>query len=80
MLIVAVILLIISMSPGKYVGHQTLYDNTSNNAEFRGNNITPEMLYAPLNVSKLAYPFAYEIRKEPMSVEEAANLVRSFRQ
>ncbi len=78
MLIVAVILLIISMSPGQIRGHQTLYENTSTNAEFRGNNITPEMLYAPLNVSKLAYPFAYELRKGPMSVEEAANLVRSF--
>lgn len=78
MLVVAVILLIISMSPGQIPGHQILYENTSTNAEFRGNNITPEMLYAPLNVSKLAYPFVYEIRKEPMSVEDAANLVRSF--
>ncbi len=78
MLIVAIILLIISMSPGQIRGHQTLYNNTSTDGVFRGNSVTPEMLYAPLNVSKLAYPFAYEIRKEPMSGAEAANLVRSF--
>lgn len=78
--VAGIILLIISMSPGQTPGHQgqTLYDVKPLNNESRGTNITPEMLYAPLNVSKLAYPFVYEIRKEPMSVEEAVDCVRSF--
>ena len=79
-IIVAAILLILSMPASQIPGHhgQTLYDVKPLNDEFRGTNITLEMMYAPLNVSELAYPFAYEIRKEPMSVEEAADRVRSF--
>lgn len=80
MIIIAAILLILSMPASQIPGHhgQTLYDVKPLNDEFRGTNTTLEMMYAPLNVSKLAYPFAYEIRKKPMSVEEAANIVRSF--
>jgi hypothetical protein len=80
MVIIGVILLIISMTTGQTPGNpsQTIYAVTSDENEYEGHNITPEMLYAPLNVSKLAYPFAYEIRKEPMRVEVAADLVRSF--
>lgn len=81
MVIVGVILLIISMSASQIPGHQSQTlnnNNTSIDGGFRGNSATPEMLYAPLDVSKLAYPFLYEMRKEPMSIEEAAGYVRFF--
>lgn len=79
MLILVAILSISIISSDHTLMHQgqTLNVNTSMN-RYNLANVTQEMLYAPLNISKLAYPFLYQIRKEPMSSEEAADNVRSF--
>jgi hypothetical protein len=78
LILIAILLISIISSDHTLVRqNQTVYDNKTYNIYNMG-NVTPEMLYAPLNVSKLAYPYPYQILKEPMSVEEAADCIRSF--
>jgi hypothetical protein len=57
---------------------QTLYDIREIGYTSPDTNVPTDILYAPLNVSNSAHPFPYELRERPMSIEDAADCLRSF--
>jgi hypothetical protein len=64
--------------PKKELHGQTLYDFRLIGYASPDTNVSIDILHAPLNVSNSAHPFYYELRERPMSIEEAADCVRSF--